>query len=82
MTGGGVQVGRINQLFLLAIKQGKEKPADWAAFVWDILSAQGQRLVKDGATLETTEDNVAELTTQANTFAEKALPLLKVLRVA
>lgn len=82
VTGGGVMVARFAQLFLLAITQGRRLPADWAQATWDTLAAQGQRLLKDGKTLETPEDNLAELTAQAQTFAEKQLPLLRALQVA
>ncbi len=82
VTGGGVAVGRFQQLFLLALAQGKKQPADWAQFVWQILSAQGQRIVKVGKTLETPEDNLTELTEQATAFATKQLPILKALQIA
>lgn len=82
VTGGGINVPRFSQLFLLAKSQGKAQPAEWAAFVWDILAAQGQRLVKEGKTLESVEDNMAELTTQATTFAEQRLPVLQALGIA
>jgi hypothetical protein len=39
-------------------------------------------LVKEGSTLESAEDNIAELTTQAQTFADKQLPILKALQIA
>ena len=48
---------------------------------WEWLSSQGQRLVKEGKTLETPEDNVAELTAQAKVFADKQLPILKALGI-
>jgi hypothetical protein len=82
VTGGGIMVGRFQQLFLLAMSQGKKQPADWVQFVWQILSAQGQKLVQDGKTLETPEENLAELTAQATVFAEKQLPVLKALQIA
>ncbi len=82
VTGGGVTIGRFQQLFLLAVRQGKKLPAEWALFVWDILSAQGQRIIKEGKTLETTEDNLAELADQAQTFADKQLSVLKALGIA
>ena len=62
--------------------QGKKQPAEWTQFVWQILSAQGQKIVKEGKTLETPEENLAELTDQAKTFAEKQLPILKALQIA
>ena len=82
VTGGGIPVNRFQQLFLLSIQQGKKQPADWAKDTWAILSAQGQRLLKDGQTLETAEENLAELTAQAQEFADKQMPILKALQIA
>lgn len=82
LTGGGVTVPRFQQLFLLAKQQGHKQPQDWAGYVWSVLAMQNQRLLKDGKTLETPEDNLAELTRQAIEFAEKRLPILKALQVA
>ena len=82
VTGGGVTVPRFQQLFLLAKQQGHKQASDWAGFVWNILAMQGQRLVKEGKTLETAEENIAELTAQATTFAEKQLPIMKALQIA
>ncbi|MDO9535205.1 MAG: methyltransferase, partial [Bacillota bacterium] len=42
----------------------------------------GQKLVKEGKTLETPVENIAELTEQAQTFAEKLLPILRALQIA
>ena len=81
VTGGGVTVGRFQQLFLLAISQGKKQPADWALLVWQLLQAQGQLLIKEGKTLTTPEENIAELTEQAKIFADKQLPILKALQI-
>jgi SAM-dependent methyltransferase len=81
VTGGGIPVPRFNQLFLLARQQGHKQPTDWAKFVWAILETQGQRLVKEGVTLEGKDDNLKELTAQAKTFAEKQLPILKALQI-
>lgn len=81
VTGGGISVGRFEQLFLLAMGQGKNRPEDWAQFVWGILQAQGQKLVKQGKTLETDQENLAELTGQAERFEKKQVPVLKALGV-
>ena len=81
VTGGGVTVGRFHQLFVLAMQQGKKKSEDWAAFVAQILASQGQKIVKDGKPLETPEEQLAELTTQATDFATKQLPILKALQI-
>lgn len=81
VTGGGVIVPRFQQLFLLAIRQGLQQPQDWAQFVWQILAAQGQAILKEGKTLPTPEENLAELNAQANDFANKTLPILNALRI-
>lgn len=82
VTGAGVIVGRFQQLFLLALQQGKKKPEDWAAFVEKILVAQGQKIVKEGKALETQQEHLAELTSQANDFSMKQLPIVKALQAA
>jgi hypothetical protein len=82
VTGGGVAVGRFQQLFVLALQQGKKKPEDWAAFVAQILAAQGQKIIKEGKPIETAEEQLAELTAQANEFAVKQLPIFKALQIA
>jgi SAM-dependent methyltransferase len=81
VTGGGITVSRFEQLFLLALTQGKKQPGEWAQFVWTILQAQGQKLVKEGKTLETDEQNLAELNEQARVFGEKQVPVLRALGV-
>lgn len=82
VTGGGVPVNRFQQLFVLSIQQGKKQPAEWAQATWQILAAQGQKLLKEGKALETDQENLAELTAQAQTFADKQLPILKALQIA
>lgn len=82
VLGGAVAMGRFQQLFLRALARGLKTPAQWAADVWQAISAQGQRLVKDGKPLDSAEDNVAELTRQAEDFIDKRLPVLRALGVA
>ena len=82
VTGGGIVVPRFHQLFVLARSQGHKQAEDWAKFVWGVLAMQGQRLLKEGKTLETEAENVAELTAQAQEFASKQLPILKALQIA
>jgi SAM-dependent methyltransferase len=82
VTGGGVAVNRFQQLFLRALAEGHTTPEAWAARTWEILAAQGQRLLKDGQPIESVEDNSAELKQQADAFATKQLPILQALGVA
>ena len=78
---GGVTVTRFQQLFLLALSHGKKKPEEQAEVACQILAAQSQKILKDGKTLETPEENLAELIAQAKLFTEKQLPILKALQV-
>ena len=82
VTGGGIAIGRFHQIFLLSMKQGKKLPSEWGHQAAQLLADLGQRIVKEGKTLETAEENLAELTAQAVEFSEKHLPLLKALRIA
>jgi SAM-dependent methyltransferase len=82
VTGGAVIVRRIQQLFLMALQQGKKKPEDWAEYVLQILNAQGQTIIKEGNPLNAYEAQLVELTYQANEFAFKQLPILKALQIA
>jgi hypothetical protein len=77
VTGSGIAVGRFQQLFLLAGRNGSDTPAEWAMFVARLLAEQGQALVKGGKPLVTREENLAELTAQASEFAEHGLPILR-----
>jgi SAM-dependent methyltransferase len=81
VTGGGVVVPRFDQMFLLARSEGLQSPAEWAGFVWSLLAQIGQKLRVKELVLETEEENRAELTRQAETFAEKSIPVLKALQV-
>jgi hypothetical protein len=81
LTGSGVHVSRFEQLFLLAVAEGANDPAQWAATAWAVLSQQGQRIIKDGVTLESAEQNLAELNAQAVVFKDTKLPILKALGV-
>lgn len=82
VTGGGIAVNRFQQLFLTAIGQGRKQPSEWARYAVDVLMPQGQRIIKDGKTLETLEDNLAELESQAQAASVGVIPLMKSLQIA
>ena len=75
-------MARFNQLFLLARINGRQQPVDWAQYAWSILAMQGQCIMKEGKALGSAEENIAELTAQAEAFAARQLPVLKALQVA
>lgn len=81
VIGGGVTVNRFQQLFMLAQHQGKKTPGEWAQFAWQVLQEQGQKIVKEGKTLESADENVAELTQLARSFLDVRVPVLKALQV-
>lgn len=78
VTGGGVSVDRIQQLFLAGLAQ---KGGDPVAHAWAALSAQGQTLLKDGQPLQGAEANLAELRRRFASFSDQRLPVLKHLGV-
>lgn len=81
-TGGGLAVPRFHQLFLLAGSKGRTAAPDRAAFAWQVLGGQGQRIIREGKILETAEDNLAELNREAGEFMGRHLPVLEALGVA
>lgn len=81
VTGGGINIDRFRQLFLGAYKKGLKQPEQWAQYTWNILSLQGQSIVKDGKALEKPEDNIKELKSQADIFNESYLPIIKALKI-
>jgi hypothetical protein len=81
VIGGGVMLGRFQQMFVSAIFAGRQAPSDWAQHAWAQLQAQGERIVVDGKALMTPQENLAALSAQADTFAAGRLKLLKVLGV-
>ena len=82
MTGGGVVVGRFQQLFLLSLSQGGKDADEWAAFAWKILSGQGLKIVKEGKELSSATENLSELTMQANDFAKRWMPIMRAVGIA
>lgn len=82
VAGGGVAVNRFQQLFLKALKAGKRTPSEWASEAARTLAEQGQKLQKEGRVLESAEESLAELTTQATEFEAKRLSILRAFQVA
>ena len=81
VSAGGFNVSRFEHLFLLAISEGKLKPEEWAQFALSVITSQGQKLVKDGKAIETEEESLLQLITQASEFERKRLPILKALEI-
>jgi hypothetical protein len=82
ISASGIPVPMFEQMFLLAAQHGRKTPKDQAAYAWDLLSAQGRHVMKEGKSLTSPEENLDELLRQATTFAEKRLPVLKGLGIS
>lgn len=77
VTGAGVPLGRIQQLFLRSIGRGRRTPQDWAVDIWPLFEAQNQRLMRDGKPIATAAENISELANMGHDFAQKRLPILE-----
>jgi SAM-dependent methyltransferase len=81
VTGGGHVVSRFQQLFMIDMMRGRKDPDEWASFAWQVLSVQGQKILKEGKVIESPEDNLTELKQQARDFSEKHIVVLKALKI-
>ncbi len=79
VTGAGVEISRISQLFLLAGQEGHDDPP---AFAWEQLSRIGHKVARDGKPLDTADENLAELRELFDQFNRRRLPLLRSLGIA
>lgn len=82
VTGGGIGVLHLQQLFLLARLEGHLTPDAWASYTWQAFRALQQTMVRNGTVLTTDEDNLAEITLHAESFRDNGLPILQALGVA
>ncbi|AGF52142.1 sll1526 [Synechocystis sp. PCC 6803] len=78
LVGTGIAVNRLEQLLLLA----KERKQDGPQFVWQVLSSQGKKIIKEGKTLETEAENLEHLKNVAENFNGDRLPLLTKLGIS
>ena len=81
VTGGGVVISRAELLFLLSHMNGRVGPDAWTDDVWALLSAQGQRMTRDGRPVESDAENRAMLLEQSQYFATERVPMLVALGV-
>jgi methyltransferase-like protein len=81
VTGSGVHVNRFERLFIKYIKLGINDPNEWSKKAWALLSSYNQRLLKDGKTLESDEENLTEILRQANEFLAKRVPIMEALQI-
>lgn len=81
VTGSGIHVNRFEKLFIKYTKLGIIDTGEWSQKVWALLSSYNQKLLKEGKTLESDEENLNEILRQANKFLTKRMPIIKALQV-
>jgi SAM-dependent methyltransferase len=74
LTGGGLQVDRFSQMFVLALQR---KQTDPVKFVIDALAAVQERLLHEGKPFESEEAMVARVRELHEKFETKVAPVLK-----
>lgn len=71
VTGGGIRIERLEQLFLAAFRQGGTAPDDWVRAASKVLAADG-----------TVEVPAIDLAGRARIFADRTLPTFRALGIA
>ena len=74
-----VAVDRVRQLFLLAMKNASNTEEELAAFAWGVISSQGQKVILNGAPIDSEDENLKELIIRAEKFLRLDLPLYQAL---
>jgi len=80
VSGSGVFMPRLPQLFLLARRHQMQQPAQWAEFAEAVLRADSESSQKAKASPSTV--SLADLTAKAQRFAQLHLPVLQALGIA
>lgn len=85
VTGGGIAVPHLHQLFLLAITQSNnilvDGPSALASSAWTFLIANNQKIIKTDPPLRSSDKSIAELTKHAKKFIQSYLPLYRGLQI-
>lgn len=80
ITGGAIKVPHICLLFLNAIEDGHDTAQALTLYVWEFLQGIGEKMRKNGKTLESREDNLASIEPLAQRFLASTMPMLKTLQ--
>lgn len=79
VTGGGIPVGRINQIFLMGSRLGLLSEDELSSYVWKCLQLQDERLLIDGIAIDSPEKNIEQLKRMAKAFRERDLAIYQAL---
>lgn len=81
IIGGGLNVTRIEQLFIDAYLNGINTSKTMADYTWQILDKNNHKVVKNGKTLQKKEDNLLELFRLAEVFHNQRLTIFNSLMI-
>lgn len=83
LLGSGISANYVERLFYLVLRQapGDVAPAALARAAWQVMRTGGQRMQRDGAALQTEQDNLEALTRSAQDFLAVQLPLWRALKL-
>lgn len=81
VTGGGINMPHMAQLFVRAVRDGCPDADALANDAWSFLDSIGERLLKDGKRVESRDDNFRMLRVSAQSFLTVARPLLEGLEI-
>lgn len=81
LTGAAVTASRFEQIYTGAILQGAGTAEALAEAAWEVLESVNQKIIREGKTLESKEENLGELTASARTFMSTKLPVFTALGI-
>jgi SAM-dependent methyltransferase len=79
VTGGSAMLDRFTRLFLLAVRDGHDDPPSYA---WELLKSTGVKLQKNDTTLETDDENLAEMREIFGTYKSRLAAVFQTLGIA
>ena len=80
VTGGGLHVGNIEKMFVLAIEDGLEGAQSWANYAQKIMASLNQSMLRNGEPIPK-DKLMDELVARATEFEAASLPLLRGLKI-
>jgi len=81
LTGSGIPVGRIDQIFIHLLQTKVKDIETLATKTQSILEQRGHSILKDGKAVPTGEELFLELSSRAKMFLEQAVPIYKKLHI-
>jgi SAM-dependent methyltransferase len=77
IAGAGLSCSRIHQLFLGAMKEGKNSESGWIDHAWKKLKAQGHSFLRDGKPVTEEKENLRIMAEEAKSFKDHRLAIFK-----